>query len=111
MTFQYLMNIDEAEWATETLKSTGKPVAVTMPISPQGDVLGKVNPGEAAVRLAKMGKVGMHGSSIHSSVSQSQSVSQTIRQSASQSVRQSVSQAVSQSGSQLVRQSFSETVS
>nr|XP_058963591.1 betaine--homocysteine S-methyltransferase 1-like [Pocillopora verrucosa] len=52
---EYLMNIDEAEWATETLKSTGKPVAVTMPISPQGDVLGKVNPGEAAVRLAKMG--------------------------------------------------------
>lgn len=91
MTFQYLMNIDEAEWATETLKSTGKPVAVTMPISPQGDVLGKVNPGEAAVRLAKMGKV---GSSIHSSVSQSQSVSQTIRQSASQSVRQSVGQTV-----------------
>ena len=95
MTFQYLMNIDEAEWATETLKSTGKPVAVTMPISPQGDVLGKVNPGEAAVRLAKMGKVGMHGSSIHSSVSQSQSV------------RQLDSRPVSQSDSQLVRQSFS----
>ena len=52
MTFQYLMNIDEAEWATETLKSTGKPVAVTMPISPQGDVLGKVNPGEAAWLVA-----------------------------------------------------------
>ena len=101
MTFQYLMNIDEAEWATETLKSTGKPVAITMPISPQGDVLGKVNPGEAAVRLAKMGKVGIHGSSIHSSVSQSQSVSQTIRQSASQSV----SQTVSWSDSHLVRQS------
>ncbi|XP_078381086.1 betaine--homocysteine S-methyltransferase 1-like isoform X1 [Oculina patagonica] len=52
---EYLMNVDEAEWATESLKSTGKTVATTLPISPQGDRYGKVTPREAAVRIAKAG--------------------------------------------------------
>lgn len=51
------MSVDEAEWATETLKSTGKVVATTLVISPQGDRYGEVTPGEAAVRIAKAGKL------------------------------------------------------
>ena len=49
--------MEEAEWATEVLKSTGKPVATTMAMCPQGDWQGKISPGEAAVRIAKAGMV------------------------------------------------------
>ena len=48
--------MEEAEWATETLKSTRKVVATTVTMCPQGDFHGKITPGEAAVRIAKAGK-------------------------------------------------------
>ena len=48
--------MEEAEWATETLKSTGKVVATTVTMCPQGDWQGKISPEEAAVRIAKAGE-------------------------------------------------------
>lgn len=41
-------------WAVEVLKTSGKPVAATMCIGPEGDLHG-VSPGECAVRLVKAG--------------------------------------------------------
>lgn len=38
----------------ETLKTSGKPVAATMCIGPEGDLHG-VSPGQCAVRLVKAG--------------------------------------------------------
>ena len=52
-----MLNVEEAEWATETLKTTGKIAATTLTMCPQGDWHGKVTPQEAAVRIAKAGKV------------------------------------------------------
>ena len=49
--------MEEGEWATETLKATGRIVATTLIICPQGDWYGKVTPQEAAVRIAKAGKL------------------------------------------------------
>ena len=46
--------MEEAEWAVQVLKSTGKPVAATMCIGPEGDLNG-VSPGDCAVRLVKAG--------------------------------------------------------
>lgn len=46
--------MEEAEWAVDVLKSTGKPVAATLCIGPEGDLNG-VSPGECGVRLVKAG--------------------------------------------------------
>lgn len=51
---QYFEHVEEAEWAVQVLKATGKPVAATMCIGPMGDMHG-VSPGECAVRLVKAG--------------------------------------------------------
>ena len=46
--------MEEAEWAVEACKATGKPTAVSMCIGPQGDMHG-IPTGECAVRLAHAG--------------------------------------------------------
>ena len=51
---QYFEHVEEAEWAVQTLKETGKPVAACMCIGPDGDMHG-VTPGDCAVRLVKAG--------------------------------------------------------
>ena len=43
------------EWAIEACKKSGKPVAATMCIGPEGDLHG-VSAGDCAVRMAKAGK-------------------------------------------------------
>uniref|UniRef100_A0A8C5XFK3 Betaine--homocysteine S-methyltransferase 2 n=1 Tax=Microcebus murinus TaxID=30608 RepID=A0A8C5XFK3_MICMU len=50
----YFEYVEEAVWAVEVLKESGKPVAATMCIGPAGDMHG-VPPGECAVRLVKAG--------------------------------------------------------
>ncbi|XP_069819134.1 betaine--homocysteine S-methyltransferase 1 [Dendropsophus ebraccatus] len=51
---EYFEHVEEAVWAVEVLKESGKPVAATLCIGPEGDLNG-VSPGECAVRLAKAG--------------------------------------------------------
>ncbi|KAG8010525.1 Betaine--homocysteine S-methyltransferase 1 [Nibea albiflora] len=51
---EYFEHVEEAEWAVQVLKTTGKPVAATLCIGPEGDLNG-VSPGECAVRLVKAG--------------------------------------------------------
>lgn len=51
---QFFDHVEEAVWAVEVLKTSGKPVASTLCISPHGDKDGIV-PGECAVRLVKAG--------------------------------------------------------
>ncbi|XP_036618627.1 betaine--homocysteine S-methyltransferase 1 [Trichosurus vulpecula] len=51
---EYFEHVEEAVWAVEALKESGKPVAATMCIGPEGDLHG-VSPGECAVRLVKAG--------------------------------------------------------
>ncbi|XP_073761368.1 betaine--homocysteine S-methyltransferase 1 [Callorhinus ursinus] len=51
---EYFEHVEEAVWAVEALKTSGKPVAATMCIGPEGDLHG-VSPGECAVRLVKAG--------------------------------------------------------
>lgn len=51
---QFFDHVEEAVWAVEVLKTSSKPVAATLCISPYGDRAG-VPPGECAVRLAKAG--------------------------------------------------------
>lgn len=51
---EFFANVEEAEWAVEVMKSTGKPTAVTLCIGPDGDSC-DVPPGECAVRLARAG--------------------------------------------------------
>ncbi|XP_071755821.1 betaine--homocysteine S-methyltransferase 1-like isoform X1 [Centroberyx gerrardi] len=51
---EFFEHVEEAVWAVEVLKTSGKPVGATLCISPQGDMHG-VPPGECAVRLAKAG--------------------------------------------------------
>lgn len=51
---QYFEHVEEAVWAVEVLKATGKPVAASMCIGPDGDMHG-VSPAECAVRLVKAG--------------------------------------------------------
>ena len=53
---QFFGNVEEAEWAAEVLKSTGKPTAITLSIGPHGDQK-NVPAGECAVRLARAGTV------------------------------------------------------
>uniref|UniRef100_UPI003AAADDCC betaine--homocysteine S-methyltransferase 1-like isoform X4 n=1 Tax=Centroberyx gerrardi TaxID=166262 RepID=UPI003AAADDCC len=51
---KYFEHVEEAEWAVQVLKETGKPVAACMCIGPDGDMHG-ISPGECAVRLVKAG--------------------------------------------------------
>ncbi|CAL8406320.1 unnamed protein product [Arctogadus glacialis] len=51
---EYFEHVEEAEWAVQVLKTTGKPVAVTLCIGPEGDLNG-VSPGDCAVRLVQAG--------------------------------------------------------
>lgn len=51
---QYYEHVEEAEWAIEVCKETGKPTACSLCIGPEGDLHG-VSPGDCAVRLAKAG--------------------------------------------------------
>ncbi|KAJ8286968.1 hypothetical protein GJAV_G00045450 [Gymnothorax javanicus] len=51
---EYFEHVEEAEWAVHILKATGKPVAATLCIGPDGDLNG-VAPGDCAVRLVKAG--------------------------------------------------------
>lgn len=51
---QFVDHVEEAAWAVEVLKTSGKAVGATMCISPHGDMQG-VPPGECAVRLVKAG--------------------------------------------------------
>ena len=52
---QFFDHVEEAVWAVEVLKTSGKTVGATLCISPHGDMKG-VPPGECAVRLVKAGK-------------------------------------------------------
>ncbi|NXA74305.1 BHMT1 methyltransferase, partial [Thryothorus ludovicianus] len=51
---EYFEHVEEAVWAVEVLKESGKPVAATMCIGPEGDMHG-VSPGQCAVQLVKAG--------------------------------------------------------
>lgn len=51
---EYFEHIEEMEWAIEVCKESGKTVAATMCIGPEGDLHG-VTAGECAVRMAKAG--------------------------------------------------------
>jgi len=51
---EYFEHIEEMEWAIQVCKETGKPVAATMCIGPDGDLHG-ITTGECAVRMAKAG--------------------------------------------------------
>ncbi|XP_077478656.1 betaine--homocysteine S-methyltransferase 1 [Stigmatopora argus] len=51
---EYFEHVEEAEWAVQVLKTSGKPVAATMCIGTEGDLNG-VTPGDCAVRLVKAG--------------------------------------------------------
>jgi len=51
---EYFEHIEEMEWAIEVALATGKPVAATMCIGPEGDMHG-VSAGECGVRMAKAG--------------------------------------------------------
>lgn len=51
---QYFEHVEEAVWAVQVLKATGKPVAATLCIGPEGDMHG-VSPGECAIHLVKAG--------------------------------------------------------
>lgn len=52
---QLFRYVEQAEWATEVMKATGKPVAVCLSVSLAGDMTG-VLPGECAVRVARAGE-------------------------------------------------------
>ncbi|KAM4615857.1 betaine--homocysteine S-methyltransferase 1-like [Polymixia lowei] len=51
---EFFQHLEEAVWAVEVMKTSGKPVGATLCISPQGDMNG-VPPGECAVRLVTAG--------------------------------------------------------
>lgn len=51
---EYFEHVEEAEWAVQVLRNTGKAVAATLCIGPQGDLNG-VSPGDCAVRLVNAG--------------------------------------------------------
>ncbi|KAK5870951.1 hypothetical protein PBY51_003856 [Eleginops maclovinus] len=51
---EYFEHVEEAVWAVEVLKETGKPIAACLCIGPDGDMHG-VSPGDCAVRLVKAG--------------------------------------------------------
>lgn len=51
---EYFEHTEEAVWAVEVLKESGKPVAATMCIGPEGDKHG-VTPGACAAKLVRAG--------------------------------------------------------
>merc|ERR1712168_597379 len=51
---EYFEHVEEAEWAVQVLKATGKPVAANLCIGPKGDMHG-VSAQECGVRLVKAG--------------------------------------------------------
>ncbi|XP_031558118.1 betaine--homocysteine S-methyltransferase 1-like [Actinia tenebrosa] len=51
---EYYEHVEEAEWAVEVCKATGKPTACSLCIGPEGDMHG-VSAGDCAVRLVKAG--------------------------------------------------------
>ncbi|KAJ8339298.1 hypothetical protein SKAU_G00360840 [Synaphobranchus kaupii] len=51
---EYFEHVEEAEWAVQVLKTSGKPVAASLCIGLDGDLNG-VSPGDCAVRLVKAG--------------------------------------------------------
>uniref|UniRef100_A0A8C6UN78 Betaine-homocysteine methyltransferase n=1 Tax=Neogobius melanostomus TaxID=47308 RepID=A0A8C6UN78_9GOBI len=51
---KYFEHVEEAEWAVQVLKTSGKPVAASLAIGPEGDLHG-VSVGECAIRLVKAG--------------------------------------------------------
>lgn len=61
---QYFEHVEEAEWAVQVLKTSGKPVAASLCIGPEGDMHG-VSPGECAVRLVKAGTYFIHPARSH----------------------------------------------
>ena len=54
MFFKLFFYVEEAEWAIEVMKATGKPVAMCMCVCTAGD-LEEVPIDECAVRIAKAG--------------------------------------------------------
>ena len=54
--YQLFRYVEQAEWATEVIKATGKPVVVCLCISLAGDMTG-ILPEECAVRVARAGKI------------------------------------------------------
>uniref|UniRef100_A0A4W5K799 Betaine-homocysteine methyltransferase n=1 Tax=Hucho hucho TaxID=62062 RepID=A0A4W5K799_9TELE len=54
MIAEYFEHVEEAEWAVQVLKTSGKPVCASLCIGPDGDLNG-VSPGDCAVRLVKAG--------------------------------------------------------
>lgn len=51
---EYFEHIEEMEWAIEACKTSGKPIAATMCIGPDGDMHG-IPAGQCAVRMARAG--------------------------------------------------------
>ncbi|XP_033099856.1 betaine--homocysteine S-methyltransferase 1-like [Anneissia japonica] len=51
---EYFEHVEEACWAIEVLKKTGKPIAASLCIGPEGDLHG-VSTGDCAVKLAEAG--------------------------------------------------------
>lgn len=51
---EYLEHVEEAVWAVEELKKTGKPVACSLCIGPEGDMHG-VSAGDCALKMAEAG--------------------------------------------------------
>lgn len=51
---QYFEHVEEAVWAVEVLKESGKPVAASLCIGPDGDMHGN-SPGDCAAKLVKAG--------------------------------------------------------
>ncbi|XP_067838763.1 betaine--homocysteine S-methyltransferase 1 isoform X2 [Heptranchias perlo] len=51
---EYFEHVEEAEWAVQVLKKSGKPVGATLCIGPEGDLTG-ISAGDCAVRLVKAG--------------------------------------------------------
>ncbi|XP_068995202.1 betaine--homocysteine S-methyltransferase 1-like [Embiotoca jacksoni] len=51
---EYFEHVEELEWAVQVLKTSGKPVAASLCMGPEGD-MHNVSPGECAVRLVKAG--------------------------------------------------------
>ena len=62
---EYFEHVEEMEWAVEVCKRSGKPVAASMCIGPEGDLHG-VSAAECAVRMVKAGaNVGKFNIFIH----------------------------------------------
>lgn len=53
---KYFEHVEEIEWAIEVCKASGKPVASTMCIGPEGDMHG-IPASHCAVRMARAGEL------------------------------------------------------